>query len=73
MDERFAYTAIVDDGGYSIGRAEEDVSGYTPMPEFSSFGTYDDAQTKADELNLSLGLEKIEGIKIVLSSMRNTR
>jgi|CXWL01.1.fsa_nt_gi hypothetical protein len=71
--ERLAYTAVIHEGGYRLGIAEENVAGYTPVADDSDLGgTYpslDEAQAVADACNDSLGLDKVEAMKIVLSSM----
>ena len=66
---RFAYTAIVDKRGCSIGRADEGIQGYTPMSGLV-FKTYDEADDHADAMNKELGLDNEEAIKIVASTMR---
>lgn len=68
-DKRFAYTAIVDEGGFRIGRADEGVPGYTPLPDLGEFESYEKAAEKAEELNTAGGLEKLEAFRIVASTM----
>lgn len=65
----FAFTAIVNSDGYSIGMAHEGVQGYTPMPEFGTFDTWDKAETFAREQNEGMELTPREAIRIVLTSM----
>jgi hypothetical protein len=70
--QRMAYAALVGDGGYIIGRADENVDGYTPLDKtFGVFTTYEEARSKAAELNVALGLTPPEAAEIVLSTMRN--
>ena len=63
-----AFTAVVRNG-YFIGRADEGISGYSPQPTLGQFTSYKEACEKSDELNKSLGLSKIEALKIVGSTM----
>jgi hypothetical protein len=65
---RFAYTAIVEEAGYSVGRADENIPGYTPMCR--KFDTYQAAKVMADGLNADLGLSKRDALVIVMSTMR---
>ena len=66
---KIAFTAIVDSRGFSIGLAERDVAGYTPMPKFGQFESYEAARRTADQENRELGLSPIEAFEIVASSM----
>lgn len=68
-DIRFAYTGLVGDGFYFIGRADEGVTGYTPLPNCPTFPTYDEAQEWAKSENEELGLSPLEVSKIVLSTL----
>ena len=66
---RVAFTAIVDRSGFSVGLAERGVAGYTPMPKFGRFPSWEAAKSKADEENRDLGLSPVEAFEIVASSM----
>lgn len=66
----FAWTATVTGEGCSIGVADRDVAGYSPLREPLYFKTYDEAQKEADRRNEQLGLTLEEAELIVLSSMR---
>lgn len=70
---RLAYTAIVENSGWTLGIAEEGFPGYSPMK-----GTYPDeasARKSAKELNDKLGLTERDALGIIASSFRaqNTR
>lgn len=67
---RFAYTAIVDQSGYSIGRADEGTRGYTPLPAEGRFPCYEDAKKRAEEMNIAMGLDPKDAVLIVLGTMR---
>lgn len=64
----FAYTAIVEESSYTVGRADENISGYTPMGR--KFDSYKAAKDMADSLNADLGLSKRDALIIVASTMR---
>jgi hypothetical protein len=66
---RYAFTTVVDESGYSIGRADEGTKGYTPQPQFGKQSSWDAAQQKAAELNKDLGLAEEDVAKIVLGTM----
>jgi hypothetical protein len=66
---KHAFSAIVDENGYSIGRADEGTRGYTPQPDFGAFPSWDAAKAKADELNKEFGLSEQEVARIVLGTM----
>jgi hypothetical protein len=61
-EARKVYNAIFarEDGqlthGYVIGFICEGRKGYTPLPQFGKFTAYDEAKSKADELNAKTGL-----------------
>ncbi len=65
----YAFTAIVDADGYSIGRADVGISGYSPIPSEGKFDSYDAATDRANVMNSEMGLEPKEAIKIVLATM----
>ena len=69
MSPRYAYAAVIEDNKYGIGRADENIRGYTPMEEFS-FETWVEAEKKAEEMNHKLGLSPREALMIVASTMR---
>jgi len=66
---RFAFTAVVKFDGFIIGRADENVPGFTPFKAEGSFATREAAQDRADELNRHLGLSKEEALRIVGTAM----
>lgn len=68
----WVYTGIVDSTGYSIGRADEGIQGYTPVPAQGRFDSYDAAQAHADKLNEARGFSKIEALRIVFTTMRRS-
>ena len=39
---RHAFTAVVLETGFGIGRADEGIPGYTPRPDLGQFSSYDD-------------------------------
>lgn len=62
--QQYAFAAVY------TGRADEGESGYTPVPRFGSFKTFNEAANRADELNKELGLSIEQAAKIVCSTMR---
>lgn len=70
--QRYAFAAVYTGPGTlcGIGRADEGESGYTPVPRFGSFKTFNEAANRADELNKELGLSIEQAAKIVCSTMR---
>lgn len=65
----YAFTAIIDPDGYSIGRADVGTSGYSPIPSEGKFDTYDAATDRGKVMNAELGMEPEDAIKIVLGTM----
>jgi hypothetical protein len=69
-----AFVSILDNTAtaarYGIGRADKDVAGYTPCPEYGTFSSQDDAGNKALALNQALGISLREAFAIVTSSIR---
>jgi hypothetical protein len=55
--QRFAFTAVCEQKGWIIGRADEGTRGYTPKPEYGVFAHTDErkARDKAAELNKEIG------------------
>ncbi len=68
--EDWAYTGVVAEQGYIIGRADRNVKGYTPVPAQGTFPSYDAAQERADKLNEARGMPRVEALKIVFTTMR---
>lgn len=66
----FAWTAVVVIEGFSIGIADENVAGYSPMKEPIYFPSYEEAQAEAERRNELMGLTRHEAALIVISSMR---
>jgi len=67
----YAYTAVINDGQFQIGRADAGTKGYTPCTHFGNFKSYKEAFDKADELNALEGTNKMDAAAIVASTMRN--
>lgn len=68
---KYAYTAVVVEGGFGIGLAERGLPGYEPMPKFGVFQTYEAAMGRANTLNREIfNNEPEEVVEVVLSSMR---
>ncbi len=65
----YAFTAIIDRDGYSIGRADVGISGYSPIPSEGKFESYDAATDRANVMNSERGMKPEEAIKIVLGTM----
>lgn len=65
----YAYTAIINERSYGIGRADKGIPGYTPFPKAGTFKTYEEASEFAADLNEKNGLDKLEAYKIVASTM----
>ena len=70
MIGRIALTAVMHDGKYIIGAAEEGTDGYVPMLMFGEFPSWDAAQAAADARNEQQGMSPEEAIGIVLGTMR---
>lgn len=68
----YAWVAVVDESGFSLGLAEEGTKGYSPMKEDQkiTFPTYDAASEEAEARNGLLGLSNDDAAKIVFSTMR---
>jgi hypothetical protein len=67
----FAFTAVTTETGATVGAAVKDEPGYSKLSNMPEFGTYQEAQDYADELNAKLRLTTLDAWKIVASSMRN--
>ncbi len=65
----FAFTAVVEQHGIVIGRADKGTKGYTLCPKEGTYSTYEKAQARADEMNAEYGIDKQEAIKTVLGTM----
>lgn len=70
---RSAYTSIVTEKGFAIGRADEGIQGYTPCPQFGTFETEVQAKVKVLALNTDLGIGEKEALMIVISTMRGRK
>lgn len=68
--ETRAAVAVVTQDGYSIGFADEGVSGYTPTTY--TYDTYDDARTAAKLWNERAGLSTGRAAEIAISTMRES-
>lgn len=67
MSESTAAVAVVTQDGYSVGFADEGVSGYTPTTY--TYRTYDEAKDHARLWNERRGLTVERAAEIVLSTM----
>lgn len=65
-----AFTAVVTPRGSMLGRADENIAGYTPLPFLGCFNDHREAQKQADKFNLALGLTPLEAEDIIASTMR---
>lgn len=66
----FAFVAIVGKGPYTLGIAEANVAGYTPVPATWCYGDdYAEMSAHADELNIALELTEAQAVRVVASSM----
>ncbi len=65
----YAFTAIIDTDGYSIGRADVGISGCSPIPSEGKFKSYGAATDRANVMNAERGMKPEEAIKIVLGTM----
>jgi len=70
MTRDFAWTAVIDSEGFTLGGAFRGESGYSPMREPEYFDTWERASIEADLRNESMGLTASEALDIVASSMR---
>lgn len=52
---RFAYTAVITEKGWIVGRAEEGTRGYTPMPDVGTFTDEREARISAGKMNQDIG------------------
>ena len=67
---RFAYTAVIGNKSFLIGRADEDQAGHCPQARFGEFRSLQAAQEGADALNEANGLDKKTAYSIVTSTIR---
>jgi len=67
-----AYVGVINGQQFELGMAERDEPGYYPMgPGYGVFSTYEEAVTRANEMNMLLwNMTPIEAAEIVSSSMR---
>jgi hypothetical protein len=70
-----AWTPVITDNGFTIGKATENVRGYSPLQDTTGliFPTWKDAQTLADTFNENDGLAKERANEIIVSSMVSYR
>ncbi|MBE3086271.1 MAG: hypothetical protein IMZ64_08655 [Bacteroidetes bacterium] len=71
LERRHAFGPVIYGKGFSVGRAEEGVPGFTPTRPYCA--TYKEAQDHADALNKQLGLTPKEAWEIVASTMGRPR
>jgi hypothetical protein len=71
MERRCAFTPVVNNEGkgFILGRADEGIFGYTPLPH-RIFETMDEAQEMADYLNDELGVSREDSFEIIGSTIR---
>lgn len=72
--KKFAFTAIVAEGGFIVGRADDvepgsGPTGYTPLPAFGTYGDKADADFVVHHLNDAMGVSDEEAFAIVGRSM----
>jgi hypothetical protein len=70
--KRYAFAAVVEKGGYQLGVAVANESGYHPISG-KTFDRYEEAKLWARELNAHIGLSPDEALDIVGSTMRGPR
>ncbi len=67
---KYAFTAIVEEAGYCIGRADYGVRGYTPIRvQGYTFDTYEEAKAFAKDQNKRMGLTDQQAMEIVFNTM----
>ena len=66
---KHAYTAVVLEDGYGVGRADYGIPGYTPL-KVAPYQSFEEAKTAANMLNKDLGLNPLEAWHIVADTMR---
>jgi hypothetical protein len=66
---RFAFTGILGDKSFIIGRADEGQAGHCPQPKLGSFATLEEAQRQAESFAAN-GLDKATASRIVISTIR---
>ena len=66
---KYAYTAVVTEKGFFLGRADFGERGYTPL-KCAGYDSYEAAREAADEINKKLGLTQLEAAIIVADTMR---
>ena len=67
--KQLAYAAVIHNGAFTIGLAQENEPGYWPTPQHGTFLNYDQAAVKAHELNTARGLTPADAARIIGSSM----
>jgi hypothetical protein len=66
MKRKYAFTSVMEGDHYILGKAHQNVYGYTPVPMV--FKTREEANKEADRRNKLLGLTKMEAFEIIGSS-----
>lgn len=70
MSRKVAFTAVVvPDKGYGIAIVEDDIAGFALDPQEKTHDNWNDAQQRALEKNVGLGLDAQQVWNIVSSSM----
>jgi hypothetical protein len=62
---RYAFLPLTLKGGFMLGRADEGKRGYSLMPTYGVFSTFQTAQGVANQLNEGIGLEPNQAAQIV--------
>lgn len=71
LSGKHAFTAVIVEGGYGVGRADYGTTGYTPL-KIVPYATYEVAKELADMLNKDLGITPLEAWHIVANTMRGS-
>lgn len=65
----YAYHAVINDNGWTLGIAVKDERGYNPIDGLS-YETESEAKTVANGMNGHIGLSRDQATDIVISTMR---
>src|SRR5437016_8642919 len=67
---RYAYTGIIGNNGFIVGRADEDQAGHASCPRVGTSPSLQEAQKAAARLNADNGLDTQTAYSIVTSTIR---
>ena len=76
IEEKFAtklwaYVPVLhDQAGAALGIAVANEGGYSPINPFWAQGTYDEMSQEADRLNRERGMEPMEALRIIATTMQ---